>query len=70
MYVSVGKPGADIDLKCFVEGITKNDDGSYSSKTVQTISIETSHRDHWRMAGYVPIFGAPSWLVDREQGYI
>ena len=38
----------------------------FSSEIAQTIELDGSK---WVEKGYVPIFGAPSWLVDRERGF-
>ena len=64
LYISVGKPGADIDLICFVESITKKGK-KFSSELVQKIHLDI---EGWAEAGYVPMFGAPSWMVDQKRG--
>lgn len=64
LYISVGKPGNAIDLTCFVESITKKGK-KFSSELVQKIVLDING---WSEAGYVPIFGAPSWMVDQKRG--
>ena len=64
LYISVGKPGNAIDLTCFVESITKKGK-KFSSELVQKIILDING---WSEAGYVPIFGAPSWMVDQKRG--
>lgn len=63
MYISVGKPGSDLDWTCFVESITRCGK-RFSSELVQTITLDISG---FAAKGYEPIFGAPSWLIDRER---
>lgn len=66
LYVSVGKPGVDIEWTCHVESITRSRDG-FSSRLVQRITLDaTSFLDK----GYIPLWGCPLWLVDRERGYL
>lgn len=61
MYISNGKVGSDIEWTCFVESI-KRCGKRFSSELVQTITLDISG---FAEAGYEPIFGAPSWLIDR-----
>ena len=63
MYISIGKPGSDLDWTCFVESITRRGK-RFSSELVQTITLDISG---FADAGHEPIFGAPSWLIDRER---
>ena len=63
MYVTNGKVGSDIEWYCFVESISKSRDG-WKSELVQTIVLDGCNG--WKERGYTEIFGAPSWLVDRE----
>lgn len=63
MYISNGKVGSDIEWTCFVESITRCG-RKFSSKLVQTIKLDISG---FAEAGHEPIFGAPSWLIDRER---
>lgn len=63
MYISIGKPGSDLDWTCFVESITRRGK-RFSSELVQTITLDISG---FAAKGYEPIFGAPSWLIDRER---
>lgn len=63
LYISVGKPGSEIDLTCFVESITKKG-RKFSSKLVQKIILDING---WAAEGYVPIFGSPSWMVDQKR---
>lgn len=66
LYISNGKVGSSIEFVCYVESVSKKDD-NYTSQIVQTISIEPNHRETWRAKGYIPIFGAPSWMIDPEE---
>lgn len=63
LYVSVGKPGAAIDWMCFVESVSLSE-GTFSSTLEQTIRLDCSD---WDDFGLKPIFGAPSFLVDRQR---
>ena len=63
MYITNGKVGSDIEWLCFVESVTRRG-RSFSSELVQTIVLDVSG---WEAAGLDPIFGAPSWLIDRER---
>ena len=63
MYISNGKVGSDIEWTCFVESITRKGK-TFSSEIAQTIVLDISG---FAEAGYEPIFGAPSWLIDRER---
>lgn len=66
LYISNGKVGSEIEWLCYVERI-KYRRGVYSSEIVQTIELDGTS---WDSKGYMPIFGAPSWLVDRERGFL
>lgn len=66
LYVTNGKVGSDIEWTCFVESITKKGD-KFTSEIAQTIILDGSD---WKEHGYVSIFGAPSWMVDRERGFL
>ncbi len=63
MYISIGKPGSDLDWTCFVESITRRGK-RFSSELVQTITLDISG---FAAKGYEPVFGAPSWLIDSER---
>ena len=63
LYISNGKVGSDIEWTCFVESI-KRCGKKFSSTLVQTIKLDISG---FAAKGYEPIFGAPSWLIDRER---
>ena len=63
MYISNGKVGSDIEWTCYVESI-KRRGKRYSSELVQTIKLDISG---FASKGHEPIFGAPSWLIDRER---
>lgn len=63
LYVTNGKVGSEIEMSCFVESI-KRRGRKFSSEIVQTIKLDTVG---WRGAGYAGIFGAPSWMVDRDR---
>lgn len=67
MYISIGKVGCDIEWYCFVESITKKGK-KWSSELVQTIIFDKC--EGWEEAGYTPIFGSPSCLIDRERGHL
>lgn len=67
LYISVGKPGSPIDWTCFVESVSRKG-RSWSSELVQTITLDGCKG--WKEAGYTEIFGAPSWLVDCERGFL
>jgi len=64
LYITNGKVGSDIEWTCFVESITLKD-GVFSSEIAQTIVLDGCKG--WKEKGYQEIFGAPSWLVDREE---
>ena len=66
LYISNGKVGSDIEWTCFVESI-KRCGKKFSSELVQTITLDISG---FAAKGYEPIFGAPSWLVDRERKHL
>lgn len=66
LYITNGKVGSEMEWLCFVESITRRGK-RFSSELVQTIELDASG---WEEMGYVSIFGAPSWLVDREQGFL
>ena len=66
LYITNGKVGSELEWLCFVESITRRGK-RFSSEIAQTIELDGSK---WAEKGYVPIFGAPSWLVDRERGFI
>ena len=63
VYLSVAKPGSPIDMRCHVESISRNG-RTWSSRLVQTLELDTTL---WAVRGLYTIFGAPSWLVDRER---
>lgn len=63
LYISNGKVGSDIEWTCFVESI-KRCGKKFSSELVQTIKLDISG---FAGKGYEPIFGSPSWLIDRER---
>ena len=63
LYISNGKVGSDIEWTCFVESIRRCGK-KFSSELVQTIKLDISG---FAEKGYEPIFGAPSWLIDRER---
>ncbi|MCQ2114667.1 MAG: hypothetical protein MJZ07_00520 [Bacteroidales bacterium] len=66
IYISNGKVGSEIEWLCYVESITKKKD-VWSSEIAQTIHMDGSN---WESKGYTAIFGAPSWLVDRERKFL
>ena len=63
MYITNGKVGSEIEWTCFVESITKKG-RNFSSELVQTIRLDISG---WEENGYAAIFGAPSWMIDKER---
>lgn len=63
MYISNGKVNSEIEWLCYVESITLKN-GRWSSEIAQTIHLDGSN---WKSRGYAEIFGAPSWLVDRQR---
>lgn len=67
LYVSIGKVGCDLEWNCYVESVTRRR-GVWTSELVQTIILDRC--EGWAEAGYTPIFGSPSWLVDRERGFL
>ena len=67
LYVSIGKVGCDLEWNCYVESVTRCR-GVWTSELVQTIILDRC--EGWAEAGYTPIFGSPSWLVDRERGFL
>lgn len=67
LYISIGKVGCDIEWNCYVESVTRKGK-EWSSERVQVITLDRC--EGWAEAGYTPIFGSPSWLVDREQGFL
>ena len=67
LYISNGKVGSDIEWICFVESVSKRW-GKWKSTLVQKIILDGC--DGWEGNGYTAIFGAPSWLVDRERGFL
>ncbi|MDD2289495.1 MAG: hypothetical protein PHT64_00080 [Bacteroidales bacterium] len=66
LYITNGKVGSDIEWTCFVESITKKGK-IFTSEIAQTIVLDGTD---WASLGYTPIFGAPSWMVDRERGFL
>ncbi len=63
MYVTNGKVGSDIEWVCYVESITRRGK-SFRSELAQEIVLDISG---WAAKGLDPIFGAPSWMIDRER---
>ncbi len=66
LYVSNGKVGSDIEWTCFVESITRKG-RKFSSVLAQTITLDGAG---WEEKGYAGIFGAPSWMVDRQRNVL
>lgn len=66
LYISTGKANSPVDFVCHVEGITRSGD-TFSSVLIQTITLDISG---WAAAGYMPIWGAPHWMVDKERGFL
>lgn len=64
VYLSVAQPKSKLDMRCHVESISCKD-GRWHSSLVQTIELDTAG---WAQREFNTIFGAPSWLVDRERG--
>lgn len=63
LYITNGKVGSDMEWLCYVESITRKGK-KFKTELVQTIELDGSD---WADKGYAAIFGAPSWLVDRER---
>ena len=63
VYLTVGKPGSPLDMRCHVESISR-ENGEWRSRLVQTIDLDTAG---WHSSGLNTIFGSPSWLIDRER---
>ncbi|MBQ9548722.1 MAG: hypothetical protein IJV01_06165 [Bacteroidales bacterium] len=63
LYVTNGKVGSDIEWTCYVESISRKGK-NFRAELAQTIVLDISG---WATRGYDPIFGAPSWLIDRER---
>ena len=61
LYVTNGKVGSEIEWTCFVESITRKG-RKFTSEIVQTITLDGTG---WAENGYVSIFGAPAWMVDK-----
>lgn len=66
LYITNGKVGSEIEWTCFVESIRKRG-RKFTSEIAQTITLDASG---WEERGYVPVFGAPSWMVDRERNFL
>ena len=66
LYITNGKVGSDMEWLCYVESITRHGK-RFTTEIAQTIELDMSK---WAERGYATIFGAPSWLVDRERGFI
>lgn len=62
LYISIGKPGSSMDWTCYVESISKKG-RRWKSTLVQRLQLDTTQ---WTAKGYTPIFGAPSWLIDKK----
>ena len=67
LYISIGKVGCELEWTCYVESVGRKG-GKWTSELAQTIILD--HCEGWSEAGYTPIFGSPSWLVDRERGFL
>ncbi|WP_295728814.1 hypothetical protein [uncultured Muribaculum sp.] len=63
IYLSVAQPKSALDMRCHVESVSRKD-GKWSSSLVQTIELDTAG---WAKSELNTIFGAPSWLIDRER---
>lgn len=64
IYLSVAQPKSPLDMRCHVESITRKG-RKWSSGLVQTLELDTAG---WARRELNTIFGAPSWLIDRERG--
>ena len=64
LYISNGKVGSEIEWTCFVESISRRG-RKFTSELAQTIVLDSLG---WDEKGYVSIYGAPSWMADRERG--
>lgn len=64
LYITNGKVGSEIEWTCFVESISRKGK-KFTSVLAQEIVLDTAR---WEGCGYATIYGAPSWMVDRERG--
>ena len=67
LYISIGKVGCDLEWTCFVESVTRKGD-EWRTELAQTIILDRC--EGWQEAGYTPIFGSPSWMIDRKRGFM
>ena len=63
LYVSNGKVGGKGEWACKVESISFKK-GVFSSILAQTLILDATG---FEKSGFKPIFGVPSWLVDKEE---
>ncbi|MDO4948906.1 MAG: hypothetical protein Q4E55_01865 [Bacteroidales bacterium] len=63
LYVSNGLTGCDSEWTCNVESIIRKG-RTFTSVLSQKITLDISD---WPEAGLTTIWGAPSWLIDRER---
>lgn len=67
LYISIGKVGSELEWTCYVESVSRKG-GIWRSELAQTIILDRC--EGWQEAGYTPIFGSPSWLIDRKRGFL
>jgi hypothetical protein len=67
LLVSVGKAGVPSEFDLHVEKITRDKNGVFSSRLIQTISLDTTG---FTSNGYIKTFGCPNWMIDKERGYL
>lgn len=63
LYVSNGLTGCDSEWTCNVESISRKGN-TFTSVVAQKIILDISD---WKDAGLATIWGAPSWLIDKER---
>ena len=67
LYISIGKVGCELEWTCFVESVSRKG-REWQSELAQAIILDRC--EGWQEAGYTPIFGSPSWVIDRKRGFI
>lgn len=67
LLVSVGKAGVPSEFDLHVEKIVRDQNGVFSSRLIQTISLDTTG---FTSNGYLKTFGCPNWVIDKERGYL
>ena len=65
-YIPAGGVGSAKSMQCSVEKIVE-ESGSFSAEQVQVITLDTSG---FADAGLLPPWDVPTWLIDKERGYL